>query len=136
MSPRPDIRLSHQLHELTDAASTLVRSEIRLARAELGDGLRAARRGAVDIVVGVLLLLVGLVAAAGAGVAALSLVWPVWLAALAVGGGLLVFGLLFVWFGAGRLARIPPRRTVDEAAATVDMIQTAYRNHTHSEESP
>lgn len=136
MSPRPDIRLSHQLHELTDAASALVRSEIRLARAELGDGLRSARRGAVDIVVGVLLLLVGLVAAAGAGVAALGLVWPVWLAALAVGGGLLVFGLLFVWFGVGRLARVPPRRTVDEAAATVDMIETVYRNHPHSEESP
>lgn len=136
VSPRPDLRLAHQLGELTDAASALVRSELRLARAELGDGLRSARRGAVDIALGVVLLLVGFTALAGAAVAALSLVWPVWLAAAAVGGAICLFGSLSVWFGAGRLRRVPPTRTVDEAAATVEMLRSGRAPHhaTHTQE--
>lgn len=123
LSPQPDIKLSRQLGELTDAASALVRSELRLAKAEVGESVRSAGKGIVDCVVGVLLLHVGILALAGAAIAGLSLVWPVWLAALAVGGAATILGALFVWFGRGRLSRLTPRRTLDEAAATLDLIK-------------
>jgi len=132
VSPNP--QLSDHLGALTDAASTLVRSEIRLARAEIGEGVRGARRGLIDIAVGLLLLHVALIAALGGAVAGLSLVWPVWQAALAVAGGGVLVAIASVWIGVRRLGGLKPKRTLQEARATIDLF-TADPQTPHAEET-
>lgn len=133
MSPRPQPGLSDQLSALGDAVSALVRSEIRLARAELREGFDAARSGLAAMVVGVLLVLVALMVIAGAVVAALSLIWPVWLAAATVGGGTALCGLIVLAIGRARLRRLAPERTLREARGVVRDIR--HPSHSAQETS-
>lgn len=111
----PDRPLASLFTELTRETATLFRNEVRLAKTELADKARQAGRGATEIAVGGVLLLVALHALAAAAILALALVLEPWLAALAVavlvavvGGLVLARGLVNI-----RSDRLTPRRTMD-----------------------
>lgn len=110
----PDRPLSSLLNELTQATASLFRQEIRLARAELTDKARQAGRGAAEIAVGAVILLVALGALTAAAILGLALVVEPWLAALIVGVALALVGgiVLVVGLSNLRTGNLAPRRTM------------------------
>lgn len=108
--------------------STLVRDEIQLAQAELKQKARHAGAGAGLFGTGGLLAFYGLAALIGAGVLGLALVWPGWLAALAVGGALVVIAGLLVLAGRAQMRRATPPtplETVDSVRADLQAVGAA-----------
>jgi len=95
--PRDDRSLGDLLSELVQESSTLVRQEVRLAKAELSQNAAEAGRGVASLVVGGAVIYAGLLAIIAAAIVGLGQAGvPWWLAALLVGvvvaavGGLLV----------------------------------------------
>lgn len=111
----PDRPLTTLFSELTQETMSLFRKEIQLARAEMTDKARQAGRGATEIAVGAVLLLVAVGVLAAAAVLGLSLVVQPWLAALIVAGVLLLVGGIVVASGLSniRTGNLAPRRTMD-----------------------
>jgi len=96
---------------------SLIRTEARLARAEVSEKISAAAIGLGLIVGGAVLLIPGLVVLLEAGVAALEKNgMESWLAALIVGGGVLLLGLVLMMVGMSRLKmkRLMPTRTLEQ----------------------
>lgn len=134
-SPRPpgppteELSVPQLLSRLTEQTTDLVRSEVRLAQAELQASVRHAGLGLGLLGgSGVLSVYAGgtLVAAA---VLALALVLPAWLAALAVGAALLlVVGILAIT-GVGQVKQAPPplRASTDSVREDVRTVQEARR---------
>lgn len=111
-SDRP---LSTLFSELTQETVSLFRKEIQLARSELTDKARQAGRGAAEIAIGGVLLLVAVGALAAAAILGLSQVMQPWLAALIVAGVLALAGGILVATGLSnvRTGNLAPRRTMD-----------------------
>lgn len=94
---RPPIEegLRSLLGDVVDHVRALFRLEMALARDEVRRAVASLRRGALLLAAGALLGTLGLLSLMAALVAALATVWPLWLAATAVGavfaaaGGLL-----------------------------------------------
>jgi hypothetical protein len=105
--------------------STIVRSEIALAKAELQRDVQAGVIGAAMFVVAGLfafLALILLLIAAAYGLVAAGL--SPWLAFLIVGGALLLIGLLLALIGKSRLGKIsPPERTIRTSKETVAALK-------------
>jgi hypothetical protein len=97
--------------DLTADLRVLVRQEVALARAEIGD--KMSHLG--PIAIGGVLAFVGLQAFAATAILALSLVLPTWLSALIVGAVLALVGGLLAWSGyRGIKARgVMPQETVE-----------------------
>lgn len=68
--------------DLARQTSTLIHQELDLARADIRDKAKVAGAGAGAMGVAAVTGLFGLACATAAGIAALSLVWPIWAAAL------------------------------------------------------
>jgi uncharacterized membrane protein YqjE len=81
--------ISSVLHDIVGNVQDIVRSELRLAKTELTDELAKARKGAVLLGVGTLMLWFSVLFVLVAIVYALSLVMPGWAAAtvVAIGAG-------------------------------------------------
>ncbi|MGE5514794.1 MAG: phage holin family protein [Bacteroidota bacterium] len=111
----PDRPLTTLFSELTQETMSLFRKEIQLARSELTDKARQAGRGAAEVAVGAVLLLVAVGALAAAAILGLAQVVQPWLAALIVAGVLLVIGGIVVANGLSnvRTGNLAPRRTMD-----------------------
>lgn len=111
----PERPLGSLFSELTQETMNLFRKEIQLARSELTDKARQAGRGATEIAVGAVLMLVAAGALAAAAILGLSQVVQPWLAALIVGGVLVLIGGIVVATGlsAVRSDNLTPRRTMD-----------------------
>lgn len=92
---------------LRDAAN-MVRAEVRLARAEVKDDFRAAGRAAGMFGAAAVCGLLAAGSAAACVIAALSLVLPVWLAALLTAVLLACIGGAFYASGRGRIRQAGP----------------------------
>lgn len=94
---------------IPDQVRELVQREIDLVKAEVTAKLKALGIG-VGLIAGALIVLLGMLGVLlTAGILALSLVMPGWLAALLVAAGLLVIALIIGLIGFGILRRgIPP----------------------------
>ena len=92
------------LSDLVTTLGRILRGEIALARAEITQGVRAALRGLVMIVVAVILLVTAIQLFAGAGVAGLveAGLRP-WQAQLALGGVLILVAAALTMAGLHRL---------------------------------
>jgi hypothetical protein len=105
--------------------STIVRSEIALAKAELMRDVQAGAIGAAMFVVAgvfAFLALILLLIAAAYGLVAAGL--SPWLAFLIVGGALLLVGVLLVLIGKSRLGKIkPPERAIRTSKETVAALK-------------
>jgi uncharacterized membrane protein YqjE len=125
---RPDQQ--HSVGELvgqaTEQLSELVRQEIRLAKEELTEkGKRAGRGGGMLGAAGAVAY-VGLMGLAATGAAALSLVLPVWAAALIVTAVLFVVAAVLAKSGRSQLGRATPpmpEKALDSVKADVDEIK-------------
>ena len=92
----------------------LIRSELRLARAEICEEAGAAKSSATQIAIGVLAGLLALFFALYAGMLALAMVLPAWGAALLVAAVLAFAGSLPLFAGIRRMKRthFTPDRTL------------------------
>lgn len=114
------------LAELADETGILVRQEIALAKAEINERLDQAKRGAIALAIGALIAYAGLIVVLFAAVFSLSMVIEMWIAAFAVGGGVLLIGIVMLIKGIKDLGRgtdLAPRRAKEEAEATINMIK-------------
>jgi hypothetical protein len=126
-----DLSVAELVSRATQQMSTLVRDELALAKAELMEKGRRAGQG-----VG-LFAVAGAVAFLGAGglvataIAALSLVWPVWLAALTVSVLLFVVAGVAVLIGRSRLRAATPLLPVESVQgvnADVETLRAALKD--------
>lgn len=102
----------------------IVRGEVRLAKAEIREEIAKARRGVVLLVAGGLVLAAALGCGLLAAIYGLSMVWPPWAAALAVGGGTALLGAALALSGRKHIesVELPPQKT---AASVKENLQWA-----------
>lgn len=105
-----DASIGELMSQLSAQTSRLVRDELRLAQKELHESAKHAGIGAGLFSVAGLLGVLGLATAVAAAVAGLSLVLPVWAAALIVAAVLLI---------AAGIAALVSRKEAEEATPAV-----------------
>jgi hypothetical protein len=105
----PRRSLIELITSIPNLVSDLVHSEIDLIKAEMTAKIKALGIGAGFLVAAVLLVLAMLGVLLTAGILALSLIMPGWLAALLVAAGLLIIAVILGLIGYGILKKgIPP----------------------------
>jgi len=122
-----DASIGQLVSQLSAQTSRLVRDEMRLAQQEFRESAKHAGIGAGLLSAAGLLALLGLATVVAAAVAALSLVLPVWAAALIIGA------VLFAAAGiAGLISKKQveqttpvPQRTVDNVKQDIDEVKEA-----------
>jgi uncharacterized membrane protein YqjE len=118
---------------LAGLATALLGQVTTVIRYEIEEAKREFRRKVKAILAGIGLLLVGAAFALCvigllilAAVDGLANVWPVWLSALTVAGGLLVFAIIFFAIGAGKIRKntdLRPERVVSAYRAVTDAFK-------------
>jgi hypothetical protein len=118
------------LKQLTEQVSTLVRDEIKLAELEMVRKGKKAGVGAGLLGGSGLVALYGLACLIAAGVAGLSLVLPVWAAALVAGGALLSVAGMVALIGRGSLRQATPpvpEEAVQDVKTDVEVIKESVK---------
>ena len=114
------------LSDIVGDLQGIVRAEVRLARAEVKEELASAKRGAMFLAGGavVLVLCVGLILLAL--VYALATIWPAWVAALAVAGlaGVVGAALLTAGRKAFSAVALPPPRTASTVRENIQWAKS------------
>jgi len=96
------------LFELLRDITVFIDIELKLAIAELRRKIGTAKRGIIQMAIGLFLLLLSLLVLTCSAIAALAIVLPLWLAALAVGALFAATGLWFIMAGKNRLIESSP----------------------------
>lgn len=126
-----DARQRESLPELVEDAfghaAGMVRDEVRLARAELLDGIRTIQGGALSAALGAVLLIPGLTLvlyAAAFGMATAGWV-PAWAGALIVGAIATIIGLAMIMTGKSKIdpSQLSTPRAKQEAERTADLAK-------------
>ena len=124
------------LTDVVNQFSTLLGKELHLARAELGENIAKAASGLGLAVVGAVLLIPALTVLLAAAVIALNhygLAAP--LAAVAIGGGVFIIGVILLFLGIGRLKakQMLPSRTLHQlqrdASTAKDQMRQKHELH-------
>jgi uncharacterized membrane protein YqjE len=110
--------------ELSQQISRLVRDEIQLAQVEIKEKGKRLGLGAGLMSAGGLLAVFGFGCLVATAVLALDLAWAAWLAALAVGCGLLVAAGVAVVSGRGQLRRATPPVPREAIASAKEDLET------------
>ena len=120
----PDRSIGALLTDILGDVHVIVRGEVRLAKAEIREEIAKARRGAVLLVAGGLVLTAALGCGLLAAIYGLATVWPPWAAALAVGGATAVLGAALALGGKKQIGAVelPPQKT---AASVRENLQWA-----------
>ena len=118
----PDRTLGQLVADATRDISSILRSEIALAKAELSADLKTAATGAGMLAaagVFAFLALILLLIAAAFGLVAAGL--PAWLSFLIVAGVLLLVGVILVFVGKSSISKVKgkPERTIKNAQDTI-----------------
>jgi hypothetical protein len=114
------------LGDFVDDASRLIEQEIELARAEVGKQVGKARQASGLLGVALLLALCGLGALTAAAVLGLAVVLEAWLAALIIGGGLVLLAAIAGLAGKARLSAVAPpvpERALEGVRQDVQAVQ-------------
>ncbi len=103
------------IKDLMQELSSLVRNEAELAKAEVSEKVAQVQSGVASLVVAAVLLLVGLIGLMEAAIYGLAQVWPRWLAALVIGGAILIIGLIAFAIGRSNLKarNLAPQRSAE-----------------------
>jgi Flp pilus assembly protein TadB len=105
--PQTDASIGELVSQLSSQTSRLVRDEMKLAQNEFREAAKHAGLGAGLVSIAGLLAVLGLATFVAAGVAALSLVLPVWAAALVVG---------VVLFAAAGIAALVSKKQIEQTS--------------------
>jgi len=114
MSDRP---ISAVLHDIAGNVQHIVRSELRLAKTELGEELGKRRAAGMLLGAGALLLIFSVLFVLLAAIYALSVFVPAWAAALIVGAGVAVIAAFCLGIGINRF------KTIRTAPGTVESVK-------------
>lgn len=116
--------ISALVSDIVGDLQEIVRGEARLAKAELREELGKAKRGAILLFVGGLVVMAGLGCLLLAAIYGLATVWPPWAAALAVGGVVALIGAVVALSGKKQIGAVelPPQKT---AASVRENLQWA-----------
>ncbi|MBS0417176.1 MAG: phage holin family protein [Proteobacteria bacterium] len=95
----PSQSISGLWHQLTLQLATLLRQELTLARTELYQSLMTVLSSVGTVVAGIVFLYVASLLLLVSAVAGLATLLPLWLAALSLGGGALLIGMMLVLSG-------------------------------------
>lgn len=125
--PAAEAPIGELLSQLSTQTSRLVRDEMRLAQKEFQDSMRHAGKGAGLLSAAGVLLLFGLLTLVAAAVAALSLVLPVWAAALIVGVALLVIAGIAAMISRREVEQVTPPapQTVESVKKDIEQVKGA-----------
>jgi hypothetical protein len=96
------------LFELLRDITVFIDLELKLAIAEFRRNVGSAKRGVIQVAIGLFLLLLALLVFTCSAIAALAIVIPLWLASLIVGAFYAASGLWFFLAGKNRLSKAPP----------------------------
>jgi Flp pilus assembly protein TadB len=120
------------MSQLSSQTSRLIRDEMRLAQKEFQESARHAGIGAGLFSVAGLLAFFGAAAVIAAAVAALSLVLPVWAAALIVGAILFIAAGIAAMVGRGQAQDVTPAapKTVETVKADIQELKDARHGTT------
>ena len=125
MSSQNGRSLSDVLHDIVGNVQEIVRSEVRLATAEIKEEVANAAKAGRLLGAGIILALYGLGLLLMAAVYALTLIVAPWLAALIIGSGVSLIALIFISIGKSRLEIIrKPERTIESVKESVQWAKT------------
>ena len=123
----PERTVADIVRDLVTEASILLRKEIQLARSEVSEKTDQAVAGLLLLGAAVVLIIPALTILLGAAVAAIvdAGVVEARVAALAVGGAALVFGVALGWIGARAVTarRLAPRRTLQHVERDISLAR-------------
>jgi hypothetical protein len=124
-----DRPISAVLQDILQNTQEIVRSEVRLAKAELGQEVSKAVSSALWVLGGALVASFASLFALWSLVYGLSLAWPMWAAALSVAAGLAAAGGVLLVMGVRRLKRVhpSPERTVENIKETVEWVKASSK---------
>jgi len=125
-SSRP---ISGILQEIVSHISEIIRSEVRLARAEISQDAAQVANASVFLIVGAVLGLYAFGFLLLAAVYALGNTLPAWASALIVGGGIGIAGGIFFVIGRGRMkvASLKPDKTIQSLQENVTWVKKQTR---------
>jgi len=114
------------LKDIVDDVRQIVRAEMRLARVEIRELLGRARTGAMFVASAAVFGMMALGLLLLAAVFGLATVWPLWAAALAVGGGLAILGAVLCMAGMRhfRLLHMAPQKTIESVKENIQWAKT------------
>ena len=121
--------MTELLQDIIADIQEIVRSEFRLAKAEIQEETAKVARSGIPLIVGLLLGLYALGFILLAVVHALSLVVDAWLAALIVGLGVAVISLILISVGRNRLkgVKVVPEKTIGTMKENVQWAKHQIR---------
>jgi Flp pilus assembly protein TadB len=124
-----DASIGELMSQLSEQTSRLVRDEMKLAQKELQRSVKHAGVGAGLVSAAGLLAVLGLITLIAAGVAALSLVLPVWAAAVIVAAVLFVVAGIAALLSRKQAAEIapPPQESVESIKADIQEVREARK---------
>lgn len=120
-----DSSVGSLLGQLTREVPSLVTKELALAKAELSESIRATKAGAASIATGGAVLLGGFIVLLMSAVYGLSNMMEPWLAALIVGGVVVVIGLIMVSAGKKKFeaSSFKPERTMHSVNKDKEVVR-------------
>lgn len=130
--PAADASIGELLSQLSEQTSRLVRDELRLAQKEFQQSAKHAGIGAGLFSLAGLLAVLGFATLIGAAVAALSLVLPIWAAAVIVAAVLFVAAGVAGLVGRRQADEVTPAapRTVETVKADIEEVKEARHGRT------
>lgn len=130
--PAADASIGELMSQLSAQTSRLVRDELRLAQKEFQESAKHAGIGAGLFSLAGLLALVGFVTLVAAAVAALSLVLPVWAAAVIVAAVLFLVAGFAALIGKRQADEVTPAapKTVETVKADIEEVKEARHGRT------
>lgn len=130
-----DKPIAELLSDLSEELRRLARAEVKLALTEAKRKAKRAGVGAGSFGAAAVFGFIGLCALVTAAILALALVWPGWLAALVVGGAVLVIAGLAAMVGRSSMKRAMPPVPQWAITSVRDDIETIKRGAHHERQA-
>jgi hypothetical protein len=130
-TPENDKPLGELVQDLSRQTSTLIRQEMRLAQAELAEKGRHASKGAGMFGGAGLVALYGVGALIAAAIMGLATVIEPWIAAAAIGAGLLIVAGVLALTGKKEIDEMgspAPEQTMESVQADVETVKARARS--------
>jgi len=125
MNTGRDTSVTGLIKSLADDVTRLFSQEIALAKSEVATAVNHLKAGVLSLAIGLGVLFAGFIVLLFAAVAALSLVFVPWLAALIVGGVVALIGVILLLVAKKNLnpESMVPNRTIDSLKKDEAMVK-------------